>query len=282
MKSFLNNCCSSKPADPAEVKAILFAVGVCVLFIGFLTTVHRSEQRHIRTTVITNYEPPPPPRPVPPVSVTEPPVPDLNARFRVVPAEFRGINFLTHNYGPYEFSNGTTRDLVLIDGKARHYEDSQEQQFDLSDVLYTDLTGDGNPEAIVLLTHLGCGQKCDGGKSLLYVYSQEYPMQEILKYESGSGLDGCSLKSINVKNGRLTLDLFDRCPKPAGGSTEYVTSTEYVRRATYDVTRLEFFFNGKQLVQRKKTFLTLPDRNEVSYGVQVNIVDKRLPPPHEL
>src|ERR1041384_3960767 len=277
MKCFLNNC-RSKPADPAEVKAILFAVGACVLFIGFLTAVHRSERRHNRYTVVTTSQPPPPPRPVAPVAATEPPpppVPDLNARFRVVPPEFRGINFMTHSYGPYEFSNGTNRDLVLIDGKSRQFGDS-EHVFDLNDVLYTDLTGDGNPEAIVLITHLECGQKCDGGKSLLYVYSQEYPMEEILKYESGSGMDGCSLKSINVTNGRLTLDLFNRCPKPAG------TSTEYVRRDTDDVTRLEFFFNGKQLVQRKKTYLTLPDHNEVSYGVQVNIVDKRLPPPHEL
>ena len=277
MKSFLNSCNSSKPADPAEVKAVLFAVGACVLFIGFLTAFHRSEQRHNRTNVVTTYKAPPPARPVPPVTITEPPVPDLNARFRDVPANFRGIDFMTHNYGPYKFSNGTNRDLVLVDGKARDFENSREQSFDLNDVLYTDLTGDGSPEAIVLLTHLECGQQCDAGKSLLYVYSQNYPMQEILKYESGSGVDGCSLKSINVRNSQLTLDLFGRCPKPAADSIDYVPSNEMLY-----VTRLEFVFNGTWLVPKKRSFVSVPDRNEVNYGVQINIVDKHLPAPHEL
>jgi len=279
MKCFLNSS-NGNPGDPAEVKAILFAVGVCVLFIGFLTAAHRSEQRHNRTTVVTPYKASPPPAmPVPPVTITEPPpppVPDLNARFRTVPAEFRGMNFMTRNYGPYEFSDGTSRDLVLVNGKSRHVENSAEQWFDLNDVLYTDLTGDGYPEAIVLLTHLECGQQCDGGRNLVYVYSQEYPMQEILKYESGSGLDGCSLKSINVRNKRLTLYSFGRCPLPKG------TSNDFVRHETYDVTRIDFSFNGKQLVPGKKTYLKLPDLNEVSYGVEINIVEKHTHASHEL
>jgi len=280
MKSFLNSCNSSKSADPAEVKAVVFAVGVCLLFIGFLSAIHRSEPRHNRTTVVTSYEAPPPERPVPPVTITEPPplpVPDLNARFRVVPWGFREINFMTRSYGTYEFSNGTNRDLVLVDGKARAFENSQQQWFDLNDVLFTDLTGDGRPEAIVMLTHLECGQQCDGGKSLLYVYSQNYPMQEILKYESGSGMDGCSLKSINVRNGQLTLDSFGRCPTPTAGSSDYIFSNE-----TLYVTRLEFVFNGTWLVPKKRSYLSVPDRHEVNYGVQINIVDKHIPAPHEL
>jgi len=279
MKSFLNSCNSGKPADQAEVKAILFAAGACVLFIGFLTAFHRSEQRHNRPTVVTSYKAPPSEMPVPPVTITEPPpppLPDMNARFRVVPAKFRGIDFRTRNYGRYEFSDGTSRDLVLVDGKARDFENSQEQLFDLVDVFYTDLTGDGSPEAIVLLTHLECGQHCDGGKSLLYVYSQDYPMQEILKYESGSGIDGCSLKSITVSNSQLTLDLFDRCPK-------VLAESDYLpRKNTLYVTRMEFFFNGKQLESKKKRYLSVPDRNEVNYGVEINIVDKHIPAPHEL
>jgi len=275
MKSFLNSCNSSKPADPAEVKAILFAAVACVLFIGFLTAFHRSEPRHNRTTVVTSYEAPPPPMPVPPVTIKEPPL-DMNARFREVPANFRGINFMTRSYGTYEFSNGTKHDLVLVDGRAQDFENSREQSFDLNDVLYTDLTGDGSPEAIVLLTHLECGQHCDGGRSLLYVYSQNYPKQQILKYESGSGMDGCSLKSITVKNRQLTLDLFGKCPRSDGASNDFV------RRETYDVTRTEFFFNGKQLVPKKKRYLTVLDRNEVIYGVEINIVDKHNPAQHEL
>jgi len=277
MKSFLNSCNSGKPADPAEVKAILFAAGACVLFIGFLTAFQRSETRH--HTVVTSYKAPPPAVPVPPVTITEPPPPpavDMNARFRVVPANFRGINFMTHNYGTYEFSDGSSRDLVLVDGKSREFENSQQQLFDLVDVLYTDLTGDGSPEAIVLLTHLECSPQCDGGKNLVYVYSQNDQMQEILKFESGSGIDGCSLKSINVMNGRLTLDLFGKCPQ----SLE--ASPEPVKRDTLYVTRVEYVFNGTWLVPKKRSYVSVPDRHEENYGVEKNIVDRHVPASHEL
>ena len=281
MKSFLNSCNNSKPADPAEVKAVLFAVGACVLFIGFLTAFHRSEQRHNRTNVVTTYKVPPPAMPVPPDTITEPPpppaVPDMNARFRDVPANFRGIDFMTHNYGPYKFSNGTNRNLVLIDGKARDYEGSQQQWFDVNDVLFTDLTGDGSPEAIVLLTHLECReQQCDAGKSLIYVYSRNYQMEEILKYESGSGMEGCSLKSLTVRNSQLTLDLFGKCPK----SLE--DSPEVVKPKTINVTRVEFAFNGTWLVPKKRSYVNVPDSDQVTSGVEIKIVDKRIPAPHEL
>lgn len=275
MKSFLNCSNSGKAADPAEVKAVLFAVGACVLFIGFLTAVHRSEPRRNRTVVKSQtYPPPSRAMPVPPVEVTAPPPSDLNARFRVVPASFRGINFMTRSYGTYQFSDGTNRELVLIDGKFRDFGDAQ-NWIDLNDVFYTDLTGDGRPEAIVLMTHLECGKQCDGGKSLVYVYSQDYPMQEILKYESGSGMDGCSLKSLTVKKRQLTLDLFGKCPQQSA-------SGEMLVGDTYDLTRTEYFFNGKQLVPKRTTFLTVPNHYEVTNGVQVRILDNSAPLPHEL
>jgi hypothetical protein len=279
MKNFLNSCNSGQPADPAEVKAILFAVGACVLFISVLAAVHRSAPRRERTTVVSIYEEPASAEPIPPVNITEPPpppLPDLNARFRVVPPNFRGINFMTRNYGNYEFSDGTSRDLVLIDGKARDVENSQQEWFDVNDVLYTDLTGDGSPEAIVLLTHLECGQRCDGGRSLLYVYSQNYPMQEILKYESGSGMEGCSLKSVSVTHKQLTLELFGKCPQAPETSPEGVNS-----KPRY-VTRLPFFFNGEELVPKSRSYLDVTNRDEVTYGVEIHIVDSLVPMRHQL
>ena len=47
--------------------------------------------------------------------------------------------------------------LVLIDGQFREFSEIRQHWFDLNDVFYTDLTGDGSPEAIVMLTHLECG-----------------------------------------------------------------------------------------------------------------------------
>lgn len=257
--------------DGAEKKAIVFAVLSCLVFIGFLTIAQRLSLRHSRAETRIHLSPPPLP-PVNPVTaplVAERP-PDLNSRFRVAPANFKGMNFATRSYGNYRLSEGRNRDLVLIDGQFRDFGDLQQHWFDLDDVLYTDLTGDGSPEAIVMMTHLQCGNsRCDGGKNLIYIYSQNYPMQEILKYESGSGMEGCSLKSFTVKNRVLTLELFGRCPQTVRASNEFA------KREMYEVTRTEFFFNGKQLVPKPSTFVTLPVRNEVSYGVEVRINDGR-------
>ena len=268
----MNSFKSGSSGDPSELKAILFALVPCLLFIGFLTLVHRLSTA---TPVIkVRVAPPPPPAmPLPPLQITELPPPppsiDMNARFRVVPASFRGINFTTRSYGTYQLSDGTNRQLVLVDGRYREFGETQ-NWFDLNDVVYTDLTGDGRPEAIVMLTHLECDRQCDGGKNLVYIYSREDGvLNEILKYESGSGMDGCSLKSLTVRNKVLTLDLFGRCPQPAGASGQYL------RRDTYEVTRLEFFFNGRRLGERKRTVVTLPDHHEVNYGVELYIYDAR-------
>ena len=268
MKCYTNFFKCSGPANPAEKKAILFAVLACLVFIGFLNVVSRlAAPRRIRVNRVHVPQPPLPVKPVTPPPFVERP-PDLNSRFRVVPANFKGINFATRSYGSYPLSENLSRELVLIDGQFREFGETK-HWFDLDDVLYTDLTGDGNPEAIVMMTHLQCGSKCDGGKNLVYVYSQNNPMQEILKYESGSGMEGCSLKSLTVTKGRLALELFGRCPQSAGATSEFV------RRDKLEVTRVEFFFNGKQLVPKPSMFLSLPDRREVNYGVEVRINDGR-------
>ena len=268
MKCAMNSFTNSGPADRAELKAVVFALASCFVFIGFLVAVHRSAARnHRRTTKILLSAPPPPAPPAP--RVTER-MPDRNEAFRIVPSNFRGLDFATRSYGDYRFRNGTIRDLVLIDGQFRESGDTS-HSFELNDVFYTDLTGDGVPEAIVMMTHLECGRMCDGAKNLIYVYSQHPRLQEILKYESGSGIEGCSLKSLTIENKQLTLDAFGKCP-PASGIIG-----DFVPYKTYDITRTEFAFDGKRLVPKKKRFLTLPNKQEVTYGVEVRISENRTP-----
>jgi hypothetical protein len=69
-----------------------------------------------------------------------------------------------------------------------------------------------------------------------------------------------------VKNKQLTLDLFGDGP-----------SSDLVIRDTYKLTRVEFFFNGRKLGERKRTVLTVPNRNEVTSAVEVHIFDGRTP-----
>lgn len=274
MKCFINGAPGSCLTDRSELKAVLVALVACLLFIGFLTISATSRNRR---QVVKNrsYRPPQAPvkPPPPPQVLTEvpPSPPDLNTRFRYVPQNFKGIDFKDHSYGNYTLSDGKTVDLVLINGQFRHYGASS-HWFDLNDVFYTDLTDDGSPEAIAMLTHLECGRSCDGGKNLIYIYSLNAgSFKEIFNYETGSGLNGCSLKSLIVKNKHLSLELFGKCPQPA-----WISSSP-PRRATYDLTRVDFRFNGKELVERKKTHFTLPDCGEVNYGAKVLISDRQSP-----
>jgi hypothetical protein len=272
MRCFTNGFKCGGSAVQGELKAVLFAVLSCLLFIGFLAVISSTPRRERRVSRVYLNPPPPPPL-LPAPRLAERP-PDLNSRFRIVPSNFKGISFETRSYGYYRLSDGTNRNLTLIDGQFRDFGNSS-NWFDLNDVYYTDLTGDGYPEAIALLTHLECGRTCDGGKSLFYVYSQTGGLKEILKYESGSGFDGCSLKSLIVKNGRLTLELFGRCPN------QEPTNILAIRDMSH-LTRVEFSFNGKKLVEKGRTVLTVPDNNEVNYGVDVRITDDRTPDSHEL
>ena len=266
----MNSFKSSWMADRAELKAVVFAFATCFVFIGFLVAVHRS--RNVRATTRIHISPPPPP-PLPAPRITERPA-DKNQMFRIVPSNFKGIDFENRSYGDYRTLHGAKRELVLADGELREVGESS-QWFNLNDVFYTDLTGDGVAEAIVMITHVECVPTCDAGKNLLYVYSQNDGLKEILKYESGSGVEGCSLNSLTVNNGRMALELFGRCPNPKASNILEIYGT-------YDLTRVEFSFNGKKLVEKGKQFLKVPNLHEVNYGVDVRITDNRTPKPHEL
>ena len=278
MNCFIKKSGSGGP-DSSELKAILFALGACFLFIGFLTAANRSrpgKHRYVARDRTYQVPAPPPPVHVPEV-VTEvpappPPPPDLNQPFRYAPKMFAGFDFKNRSYGNYTLPDGKKADLALFNGQFRHY-GSTSHWFDLNDVFYTDLTGKGGVEAIALITHLECSRDaCDGGKSLIYVYSLDNgSLDEILKYESGSGINGCSLKSLIVKNRQLTLELFGKCPEPT------TVTADNVRRETYDLTRVDFGFDGKQLVSRKKTYFSVPDCGEVTSGVQVRLSEERYP-----
>jgi len=270
MKCSTNSFKSCGPANRAELKALVFALASCFVFIGFLLAIDRSAAPNVRPTtrIHISAPAPPPPPPIPAPRITERP-PDRNQAFRIVPSNFKGIDFENRSYGDYRSSNGAKRELVLVDGGFRQFGDSS-QSFNLNDVFYTDLTGDGVPEAIVMITHIECAPTCDAGKNLLYVYSQKDGLKEILKYESGSGMEGCSLKSLTVKNGRMVLELFGRCPNPRASNILEIHDT-------YDLTRVGFSFNGKKLVETGKTFLKVPNDHEVSYGVEVRINENRTP-----
>ena len=194
-------------------------------------------------------------------------VQDPNDKFRIVPEAFADVDFRNWQYGPYKFG-GRNLEVTLADGQ---YElpfrgGPAGETFSLNDVLYADVTGDGNPEAIVNLSHVSCGGSCDGGSDLFYIYqSSKRGLRKIWEYETGTAAYGCSLKSLTVMGQLIILEMFGHCWEPA---SSFEGSGKFMVR---DVTRAVFYFNGKRFVKRLTEVTAAPIRDSRSYTPEVHI-----------
>ncbi|HJT25892.1 MAG TPA: hypothetical protein VJ784_00685 [Pyrinomonadaceae bacterium] len=191
------------PFDRTEKKALLFAALFCALFIGLLSvfspakTVRQKELTLLSTTPLTT-----------PVDPSKRSHVDPLDRFRFVPENFSKVDFKNFTYGVYSVSVGKPVSLTLNDGKM--WDDSG--WFNLEDVYYQDVTGDGSPEAIVRLLHLRCNGSCDGGADLFYIYSKRNGrLKNIWQYETGSFAYGCDLKSFTLEGKQVVLELSNGC-----------------------------------------------------------------------
>jgi hypothetical protein len=137
------------PFDHTERKALLMAFLACAVFIAFVT-----------------------------VSSVDP----LES-FRFVPENFRGVDFKNFSYGVYLTADDKPVSLNLTDGKMW----DASGWFNLQDVYYKDITGDGRLEAIVRLLHLRCNGSCDGGADMFYIYTMRNgKLKSLWQYETGS------------------------------------------------------------------------------------------------
>ena len=195
--------------------------------------------------------------------------PDPNDRFRGVPENFAHINFQNWRYGQYGFGEEQL-DLVLTAGEqdTREKEGGGGQRFSLTGVLYTDVTGDRTPEAIVRISHVQCGGSCDGGSDLFYVYqSGKNGVRRIWMYETGSMGYGCGLKSVTLTKKQIVVEMFGQCWEPA---SSFATSGKFMVR---DVTRSVFIFNGKRFIKRSTEVTAAPVRGLRSYTPEVHIYE---------
>jgi len=192
------------PFDRTEKKALLFAALFCALFIGLLSLL--SPAKHVRKKQLTIVSDTPL---TTPFETPEPSFKAQLARFRSIPGNFSEVDFENFSYGSYTSSDLKPLSLNLTDGKM--WDDSG--WFNLQDVYYKDLTGDGSPEAIVRILHLRCQGSCDGGADLFYIYSRRNgKLKNIWRYETGSYAYGCGLKSFALGNKQILLELKGPCP----------------------------------------------------------------------
>ena len=204
---------------------------------------------------------------------------EAEAKESEVPAEFRGADFKNFSY-PY---SGSKRLVRLVDGKQEFYEDKElgNGWFDLKDVYYADLTGDGRAEAIVQLSAVLCGGSCDGGSNLFYFYSARGSGPKLLwRIETGSLGYGCGLKSFAGSKGSVVIEVFKKCR--LDGET-FVSENEQepgepvghiFKFSARSITRFLFEFEGRRFALKKREVFPNPQQDVKNYSSSVSISDE--------
>lgn len=186
------------------------------------------------------------------------------------PTAFRGIDFKNLSY-PISWSKER---VPLKDGKRKYYEhkDFGSGWFDLDNIYYVDVTGDGREEAVVQLHAVQCGASCDGGAHLFNFYMINRSKLRLLwRFETGSLGYGCGLKSFDLKKRRLTLEVFNTCNfKGAALEPRYESGHSGGKFHAESVTRFTFEFQGRKSVLRKRE--VFPSREEELRGHRSKII----------
>jgi len=245
------------PFDSTERKALLLAFLFCALFIVSLSmsmSVKPARKKHLTilsTTPLT--------RPF------EPPVlsyGDQLEQSRVVPENFSEVDFKNFSYGDYAISEGKPLSLTLNDGKM--WDDAG--WFNLQDVYYKDITGDGRPEAIVRLLRLRCHGSCDGGADWFFIYTtRNGKLKNIWQYATGSYADGCGLKSFTLGRKQIEMELFGSC---ASQEIRYPGQSKF---AAGDSTLLVFEFDGLRFTTTTIQYMPESARNVNYWEPEIRI-----------
>lgn len=246
--------------DRTERKALLYAALFSCLFIVVLG-IARPHPRPTKTLTTEVLVPTPAP-----YKVNEPEFSSLDsfAKFRVKPEHFEQVDFTNYSYGLYRASTDDNFFLTLEHGLLELPNGSG--WFELKDVYYTDLTGDGREEAIVRLSHETCSPSCDGGSDLFYVYTERNGrLKPIWRYETGSYADGCGLQSFTAGGTQIVLELFGRCQEPG---MVHPNLSKFIAK---DLTFIVFKFDGQRFAQSSIEFFDTAPTTVVNYEPGIRI-----------
>jgi len=240
------------PFDRTEKKALLVAFFFCAMFVGLLSVSAPAKRVRKKPLTIVSTTPPP--------ASFEPPVDPLQ-RFRVPPENFWAFDFMNYSYGDYVSSDGKRLPLTLRQGVL----EENPGWFELKDVFYKDLTGDGIADAIVRMWHVQCDGLCNG-TDLFYIYSTSNgKLKNLWRYETGTYTYGCGLKYAMFGNKQIVMELFGRC------STQAMVSPGPAKFLVEDSTFTVFEFDGHRFITKSAKYIIEPMRNVKHYEPEIRI-----------
>jgi hypothetical protein len=187
----------------------------------------------------------------------------------------KGRAFAAVDFKNFSYPTRLKGKVTLKDG-TRIYESAGGggDTFELRDVNYADITGDGKEEAIVHLLLVSCGGSCDGGSHLFYFYSAGQKNPALLsRMETGSAAyDGCALKSFVLRQQKLELELFRSC-RVSGLTFQSLKDNKGQggKFEAHSFTRFFFQFAGVRFVLKNMEVLPFPEGNVMNYKETVSV-----------
>ena len=178
-----------------------------------------------------------------------------------VPENFWAFDFMNYSYGDYVSSDGKRLPLTLRQGVL----EENPGWFELKDVFYKDLTGDGIADAIVRMWHVQCDGLCNG-TDLFYIYSTSNgKLKNLWRYETGTYTYGCGLKYAMFGNKQIVMELFGRC------STQAMVSPGPAKFLVEDSTFTVFEFDGRRFITKSAKYIVEPMHNVKNFVPEIRI-----------
>jgi len=178
-----------------------------------------------------------------------------------VPENFWDFDFMNFSYGRYVSSDGKSHALNIRQGLL----EGKSEWFEVKDVFYKDLTGDGIAEAIVRLWHVQCNDTCNG-TDLFYIYStRNGKLTNLWRYETGTYAYGCGLKYVMFGDKQIVMELFGRC------SSQAMVSPGPAKFLVEDSTFTVFEFDGRRFITKSAKYIIEPIRKVQHWEPEIRI-----------
>lgn len=189
-----------------------------------------------------------------------------NAKFEIVPAEWKNVDFQNIIYPDENFPRG----IVMKDGEFEFdykYDDRGMVNFDK--VLYFDITGDKQIDALVILLEYHCGAGCKNSESNhFYIFSLKNNKPRcVWDYNTNmAGYEG-GLKSFTAGNKQIVIEEFGKCTESDQLKNPFCNSGNNSK----NIDRRTFIFDGKNFKVNRKEFIETDYINVSGYQPDIKI-----------